>query len=129
MVQGLPYAGAVFADGSGYALPAGAVAGVTSRPAKPGDTVVLYGIGFGPVSPDVPYGSVDQISNSITGSLQVLLGGNGASVSYGGLAPDEVGLYQFNVTVPSGVSGNAVPLTFRFNGVSANQTLYIAVAD
>src|SRR5581483_8622452 len=41
-----------------YAAPSGAVPGVNTRPAKPGDTVTFYGIGFGPVTPNVPAGTV-----------------------------------------------------------------------
>jgi uncharacterized protein (TIGR03437 family) len=38
-----------------------------------------------------------------------------------------VGLYQFNVVVPSVAAGDAVPVTFTFAGTNATQTLYIAV--
>jgi uncharacterized protein (TIGR03437 family) len=126
-LQGTQYVGAAFADGSGYVLPASASTGVTSRPAKTGDIIVVYGIGFGPVFPDVPYGQVAQASNAITGSLQVFLGETQAAVSYAGLSPSSVGLYQFNVTVPAGVSGDTVPFTYSVNGVKTRQTLYTSV--
>jgi uncharacterized protein (TIGR03437 family) len=48
-------------------------------------------------------------------------------VSYSGLAPDSVGLYQFNVAVPSVPDNNLVPLTFNLGGVPGTQTFYTAV--
>src|ERR1017187_8411789 len=50
---GIQYAVAMHADNS-YVLPTGAIAGLSSRPAKPGEEIVLYGIGFVPVMPDLP---------------------------------------------------------------------------
>ena len=38
--------------------------GVKFRPSKSGDIIALYGIGFGPVSPDNPAGVVTTESNS-----------------------------------------------------------------
>ena len=49
-IGGKQYVAAFFADGT-YVLPPNSVPGLTSRDAKPGDTIVLYGIGFGPVVP------------------------------------------------------------------------------
>jgi hypothetical protein len=50
-------------------------------------------------------------------------------VTYDGLAPTAVGLYQFNVVVPSIPSSDTVPLTFALGGVAGTQTLYIAVQN
>jgi uncharacterized protein (TIGR03437 family) len=44
-----------------------------------------------------------------------------------GLAPDYVGLYQFNVVVPSIPASNAAPVMFTVNGTPGTQTLYMAV--
>jgi uncharacterized protein (TIGR03437 family) len=126
-ISGKQYVGALSIDGSSYVLPAGAIAGVNSRPARGGETIVIYGIGFGPVLPDVPYGQVAEQSTMIAGALQIFFGQARATVSYQGLAPDSVGLYQFNVVVPSGITGDAVPITFTLNGVNGHQTLYTAV--
>ena len=52
-----------------------------------------------------------------------------AMVGYDGLAPNAVGLYQFNVTVPNVSASDAVPLTFTLGGVAGTQTLYIAVQN
>jgi uncharacterized protein (TIGR03437 family) len=54
-------------------------------------------------------------------------GASSATVSYSGLAPSFVGLYQFNVVVPSVANNDLVPLSFTLNGAAGSQTLFIAV--
>jgi uncharacterized protein (TIGR03437 family) len=125
-IGGKQYAGAVFADGTTYVLPAGAIAGITSHPAKAGDTITLYGIGFGPVTPAIPSGQIVQQTNTLTTPFQAFFGQTAATVSYDGLAGSAVGLYQFNVVVPGGVSGD-VPFTFMLGGVQGTQTLFVPV--
>jgi len=125
---GVQYATALFADGS-YVLPVGAIAGITSRPAKPGDTIVLYGIGFGTVNPNIAAGQIEKQLNTLADKFEISIGGVPATVSYDGLAPDYVGLYQFNIVVPNGVGSGALPLTFSLNGVRGTQTFAIAVGS
>jgi len=128
-IGGKQYAGATFTDGGTFVLPQGAVADVTSRPARPGETIVLYGIGFGSVMPDIPAGQIAQQTNSLTSQLQVYFQQTPATVTYAGLAPNAVGLYQFNIVVPNVASSAAVPLTFTLDGISGTQALYIAVQN
>jgi uncharacterized protein (TIGR03437 family) len=102
--------------------------GTAARPARPGETMVLYGVGFGPVTPDDDAGDVVQHDNNLVLPFQVFFGGTPAAVSYAGLAPGSVGLYQFNVVVPDNApAGDAVPLTFALNGSVGQQVLYTAV--
>jgi uncharacterized protein (TIGR03437 family) len=126
-VNGTPYAVALFSDGT-YVLPTGAVAGLSSRPAKPGDTIILYGVGFGPVTPSIPAGQLAEQSNAVSG-LQMSIGGVPAVAAYAGLAPGYTGLYQFNLVVPNVAVGNAVPLTFTLGGTAGTQKLNIAVGN
>ncbi|HUB77666.1 MAG TPA: FG-GAP-like repeat-containing protein [Bryobacteraceae bacterium] len=123
-INGLQYAVAI--DGSNYVAPAGAIAGVTSAPASPGDVIVLYGVGFGPVSPSIPEGQIVQQQNALP-SFSITIGGAPAVVRYAGLAPNYVGLYQFNVVVPAIAANAAAPLAFQVNGTAGTQTLYLAV--
>lgn len=94
---------------------------------KAGDAIVLYGVGFGPVSPNTPAGQIVQKANSLALSLEISIGG--VAVTPACLAPNYTGLYQFNITIPSGVSGVAPPLMFRLDGYAAAQTLSLAVTD
>jgi uncharacterized protein (TIGR03437 family) len=120
------YVVAQFGDGT-YVLPAGSIAGVNSRPAQPGETIVIYGIGFGPVVPTTPAGQIAAGTNQLSASLQVLFGQTPAQVSSAGLTQGSVGLYQFNVVVPAVPDSNRVPITFNLAGGAATQTLYTAV--
>jgi len=126
-VSGTQFAGAVLADGATFALPSGAVAGANARPAKPGETLTFYGVGFGPVTPDISAGQVVRTLNSTEYPLEVYVGGARAAVTYSGLAPDSVGVYQINVVVPAVASGGNLPLTFTLGGVGGTQKLYVAV--
>jgi uncharacterized protein (TIGR03437 family) len=57
----------------------------------------------------------------------VTIGGLSAIVSYSGLAPTLVGLYQVNALVPAAAApGNAVPVTIAIGGIGSN-TVTIAV--
>ncbi len=126
-IGGKQYVAALFPDGVTFALPTGTISGVASRPAKPGDTIVLYGVGFGPVTPNIPAGQIVGQSNALSSAFQIFVAGAKATVTYAGLAPNYVGLYQFNIEVPNVGAGNAVPLTFTLAGANNSQTLYIAV--
>jgi uncharacterized protein (TIGR03437 family) len=86
-----------------------------SQPAKPNETVVLYGVGFG-----LPPGGVTNGSSSQSGALSPTpacqIGGTTATVAFAGLISP--GLYQFNVTVPGAGSAGDRPVVCIQNGVS-----------
>ncbi len=126
-VDGKQYTEALFTDGSTFALPAGAMPSGIARPAHPGETIVLYGVGFGSVTPDPGAGNIVADDNSLILPFQVYFGGMPAAVSYAGLAPGMIGLYQFNVVVPDTAPGDAVPLTFSVGLNTGQQVLYTAV--
>ncbi|MEI9900567.1 MAG: hypothetical protein WDN31_11085 [Hyphomicrobium sp.] len=120
----------MFGDGATLAIPAGALPGFTTRAAKPGETVTLYGIGFGPVTPDIPAGEIPGRQTSLTRQLKVYFGQTEGQVTYAGLAPGSVGLYQINVTVPNVPAADAVPLSFTLAGQPGPQTnLNIAIGQ
>jgi uncharacterized protein (TIGR03437 family) len=129
LIGGKQYVVALLPDGATYILPTGAIAGVTSRPAHPGETIILYGIGFGAVTPNIPAGQIVTESNQLSQPLQILFGQTPAQVPYAGFAPGFVGLYQFNLVVPPIPDNNLVPLTFNLGGLPGSQTLYTAVQE
>lgn len=73
------------------------------RPAHPGDTVTFFGIGFGPVTPNTPAGQIVVEPGSL-GPMEVIVNAIRATVTFAGLAPGYVGLYQFNVVIPQGAA-------------------------
>ena len=113
-------------DGT-YVLPVGAITGLTSSPAQPGETIVIYGVGFGSVVPNIPAGQLVTENNQLSASLKILFGTTPAKLSYDGLAPSEVGVYQFDIVVPTVANSDLVPLTFNLGGVASTQTLFTAV--
>jgi uncharacterized protein (TIGR03437 family) len=125
-INGTAYVVATFSDGT-YVLPTGAIVGVNSRPANPGDTVIMYGVGFGPVTPNIPAGQIVGQANTLALPFTMSIGGVPATLTYFGLAPSYVGLYQFNVVIPNMDSNGAAQVTFSLNGTLGSQTLYLAV--
>ena len=57
----------------------------------------------------------------LTGAVTALIGGMSAPVSFAGLAPGFVALYQVNALVPANApTGSAVSLTIGVGGVTSN---------
>ena len=129
-IGGKQYVVAQFEDGT-YVLPPGAIAGISSRQAKPGETIIIYGVGFGIAknssNQEILPGTIATQASQLATSLQLSFGGTAATLAYAGLAPNYVGLYQFNVVVPAVPNNDAVPLNFSLGGNSGAQTLYTAV--
>jgi uncharacterized protein (TIGR03437 family) len=84
-----------------------------SNPIHRGDSLVIYLTGLGQTNPAVPDGQPGP-STPLAVALnapQITLGGVALPVSYAGMTPGEVGVYQINVTVPGGVpQGLQIPL-------------------
>ena len=122
---GTNYAIATFPDFTTFPVPI--TPGVPSRPAKAGDTLIFYGLGFGATSPAVTEGvAVPGVAN-VAGCLMVFgqsaLPGLSfpATPSYCGLTPGSVGLYQVNVSVPPGTpKGSAVPVYLTIGTANSN---------
>jgi uncharacterized protein (TIGR03437 family) len=79
---------------------------LTTRPAKPGDIIVLYGANFGPTNPPMPIGRNVAAASELVDRPIVTIGGLPATVGYGGAAPGLIGTYQFNITVPEVPNGD-----------------------
>lgn len=91
-----------------------------SHPAMRGQTLILYGTGFGPVNhrPASGEAAPDATSNTISIPV-VLIGGVPAPVQFSGLAPGYAGLYQINVTVPAEVPAGLQPVSISFDGIGS----------
>jgi len=86
-----------------------------TRPVKAGETLILYGVGFGPTSPRVPAGQAFSGTAPTTSPVTITIGGVSASVAFSGIT--EAGLYQFNLTVPAGTGSGDRALAATVNGV------------
>jgi uncharacterized protein (TIGR03437 family) len=94
---------------------------VTSAdPAAPGEVVVMYGTGFGPVNPAVITGQAPAGLSYTTLMPTITIGGLPTTVGFSGAAPYFVGLNQLNITVPTGAPSGPNDLVVSVNGVTAN---------
>jgi uncharacterized protein (TIGR03437 family) len=98
--------------------------GAVTTPAQPGQTILLYGTGFGPTNPAVPTGQLVATAEPLANSVQVSIGGMNAPVTFGGLVSS--GLYQFNVTVPNLPNGDAAVLA-TIGGVTTQTGVSVTV--
>jgi uncharacterized protein (TIGR03437 family) len=124
-IGGKQYLAALFGDGVTFVGAPGLIPGVPLRPAQPGDSITAYGIGFGPVTPPVAPGTVAGQGNSLPG-IVISFGTTPAVVTYAGLAPGAVGLYQFNITVPQVPDGD-YQVNVTVGPQSVAQMLYLTV--
>jgi|GEM_PF-665954 uncharacterized protein (TIGR03437 family) len=101
-----------------------------SSPVKAGDYIEIYCTGLGAVYPLVTAGTAapsDPPSQVSSPAVTVTVDGKPASVTFAGLTPGTVGLYQVDAIVPSGVSsGDSVPVVVSVSG-QASLSATIAV--
>jgi uncharacterized protein (TIGR03437 family) len=111
-----------------FAAPQGSIPGSLARPAKIGEFITIFCTGLGSVT-NTPATNAPATGDSTTiATPDVMIGGVSATVSFSGLAPTFVGLYQVNVQIPSGATGgDAVPLLLSIGGVKAN-AVTVAIA-
>ena len=116
------YVVAIFPDLT-FAGPEGLIPGAPFRPAMADERVVLYGIGFGATTPAIPVGQI-AAQAGILPNVEARFGDTPAQVEYAAVAGGFVSLYQFNVVVPAGASGD-VRLFVTVDGVAVTQELWI----
>ncbi|MBI1354720.1 MAG: hypothetical protein GC160_10260 [Acidobacteria bacterium] len=74
------------------------------NPASPGEVVIVFLTGMGPLSPSFPDGEAgpsNPLSFTTDETLQVQFDGEAGDVLFSGAAPGFVGLYQLNVRIPT----------------------------
>jgi uncharacterized protein (TIGR03437 family) len=104
----------------------------TANPAAPGSTIAIYATGEGQLVPAATTGCITGASLPIpvpVGNVSVTIGGQAASVSYAGEAPDLVcGVMQINAVIPSTVGAGAQTVGLTISGATnSNQTITVAV--
>jgi uncharacterized protein (TIGR03437 family) len=94
----------------------------SGNPAKVGSTIMAYLTGAGAVSnqPSDGAAAVSSPLSEVSPSVTATIGGKSAGVSFAGLAPGFVGLWQLNIVVPSGLSSGNLPLVVMVGGQSSN---------
>jgi len=101
-----------------------------TNPIHPNDAIVIYATGLGRTQPAVDDGlpaPADPLPSAVI-VPQVTLGGALLNLSYAGLVPGEVGVYQINASVPFKVpEGMNIPLVINQGGSST--TLEVRVVN
>jgi uncharacterized protein (TIGR03437 family) len=113
-----------------FAAPSGSIQGAQAQPANSGDFLTIYCTGLGAVTnpPATGAPAPSYPPSTTTATPQVTIGGVQANVTFYGLAPGFVGLYQVNAQVPAGLpAGDAVPLVLTIGGQSSN-TVTVAIS-
>ena len=91
---------------------------------------MFYGLGFGPVKSGAAIaGKIATGQTTLSNPVKFLFGDNKkeGTILYQGLAPNFVGLYQFNVTVPPDTASGDVVVQVSQSGTNLPQTLYLSV--
>ena len=113
---------ATHADGTMIG-PAG-TAGET--PAAPGETVVLYGTGFGATNPAAPEGMVITTPLPLAAGFPIVMfNGVAGQVMYSSLT--YAGLFQINVTIPASAPSGDVPVVAQVGSTMSPSGAVIAV--
>ena len=117
-----------------------------SHPARPGDVVIMYASGLGPVAPlpnlactaavlpsGVGAGANGTCLQEVVSNPLILIGGKflpTANIQFAGLAPNLVGLYQVNVQLPANVAtGNVVPVQIVSSQGQGSNIVTMAVSQ
>jgi uncharacterized protein (TIGR03437 family) len=105
--------------------PSGTSLGYPTVAAKAGDTIELYGTGFGPTNPSVPAGAVFSGAAPAINPVTLLINGVSVTPAFAGLSG--AGLYQLNLTVPSGLGTGDVSLVAAVGGAHTSPSVVISL--
>lgn len=104
------------------------IPGVAPAPAAPGETITIFGLGWGGVVNTAGIaGEINTGINKLEGTVEMSVGGIPATVAYAGLAPGLVGVDQFNIVVPTDAPNGDLPFVAKLNGTPILQSLYLPV--
>jgi len=105
--------------------PVGNSLGYPTVAAKAGDTVELFAVGLGPTNPVALAGQALSGSAATTNTVNLLINNASVTPSFAGIV--EAGLYQINLTIPSGLGTGDVPLTASVGGVQTPPGVVISL--
>lgn len=103
----------------------------SAKPAQAGETISVFVTGLGAVNPMVQDGSAGPTNplSTTTNTIAAYINGQAATVSYSGLAPELGGLYQVNLTVPTGLASGTYTVDIAGpDGYSSEATIAVGTA-
>ncbi|HWR52404.1 MAG TPA: hypothetical protein VN428_14930 [Bryobacteraceae bacterium] len=118
------YAAAVHA-GAVLVGRAGLMTGASFAPAQPGETLMLFGTGFGPTNPPLPASQLVTKAAPLAETPTVTIGGKPATVTFAGLSGS--GLTQLNVTIPPDLPDGDALLVAQIAGAATQPDVFITI--
>jgi uncharacterized protein (TIGR03437 family) len=94
-----------------------------SNPAQPGDTILIYCGGLGPVANPPSPGAAAPSGSTTNVTPNVYIDGLPAQVTFSGLSPSSVQLYQVNAVVPQGIHSGVINVYLTITDPRSNTTL------
>ena len=96
----------------------------SARPLQAGDPITLYLTGLGRVAQTFAEGAAPKVASSAVASIQILVQGQPAQVTYAGVQPQYPGFDQVNLKLPSyTLAAGQSAVTFQITAPSTGQTL------
>ncbi len=105
--------------------PTGSSLGYPTVAAKAGDSVALFGTGLGPTNPAVPAGQVYSGAAATTNPVTVRINNVSVPTAFAGLSA--AGVYQVNLTIPSGLGTGDILLQASVGGVQTPAGVVISL--
>jgi uncharacterized protein (TIGR03437 family) len=105
--------------------PTGTSLGYPTVAAKAGDSVALFGTGFGPTSPTVTAGQVYSGAAATTNPVALRINNVSVPTTFAGLSG--AGVYQINLTIPPGLGTGDVLLQASVGGVQTPMNVVISL--
>jgi uncharacterized protein (TIGR03437 family) len=105
--------------------PTGTSLGYKTVAAKAGDSLELFGVGFGPTSPPVPAGKVFAGAAATTNPVRLSIKNVTVTPTFAGVT--SAGLYQINITLPAGLGTGDVPLQAVVGGALTPSGVVLSV--
>jgi uncharacterized protein (TIGR03437 family) len=111
------------------AASAGLFQGISTVPAKPGDTIILWGTGFGATNPAMAPGVVPPLNPvaNVANLVTVTIGNIAATVVGAAIAPGNPGLYQIAIQVPDSVPDGDLEVVAQVSGIQSSSSVLLSV--
>jgi uncharacterized protein (TIGR03437 family) len=127
LLDGKHVAGIILRSGEAYDIlgPTGTSFGYPTVAARAGDTIALFGVGFGPTDASVAAGQLYSGAAATTNTVLLKIGGTSVTPSFAGLS--SAGLYQINVTIPAGLGAGDQSLVAIVGGAETQSGVLISL--
>lgn len=101
----------------------------TDKPASAGSVISIYATGLGAVTPAVSAGTPAPASplSPTVSTVTANIAGRDATVTFAGLAPGMIGVYQVNIIVPLSTPSGTVRLGLYAGGIGSQNGVTIQV--